>query len=109
MLGEVGAAGIDDDHRNACGDRVLDRRAQSGGIGNRDHQAIGLRGCGGIDHLGHLHHVESFRRQVFRLDAEGLGGIVHAVLDDRPIGVAALAMGDEYDAGSGCGGEGQAE
>lgn len=33
------------------------------------------------------------------VDAERLGGIVHADLDHRPIGIAALAVGDEDNAG----------
>ena len=72
---------------------------ERGGIGDRDHQPVGLRGRDGVDHLRHLGHVEGLGRQIFGLDAERLGGVVHAVLDHRPVGVAALAVGDEDDAG----------
>ena len=73
--------------------------AERGGVGNGDDQPVRLRGDGGVDHLRHLGHVEGFGREIFGLDAERLGGVVHAVLDDRPVGVAALAVGDEDDAG----------
>ena len=72
-------------------------RAAASGIGNDE--AVGLGSGDGVDHLGHLRHVEGFGRQIFGLDAQRLGGVVHAVLDHRPIGIAALAVGDEDHAG----------
>ena len=93
------AAGVDHDHRNARGNGVLDRFAERRRIGNGNDQAIGLRGRRCVDHLGHLGHVEGFGRQIFGLHAKRLGGVVHAVLDDRPVGIAALAMGHEHDTG----------
>ena len=78
---------------------VLDGFREGGGVGDGDDQAVGLGGDDGVDHLRQLGHVEGFGREIFGLDAERLGGVVHAVLDDRPVGVAALAVGDEDDAG----------
>ncbi len=60
FLGQLAAAGVDDDHRNAGGNRVLHRFAEGRRIGDRNHEAVGLRGRRGVDHLGHLGHVEGF-------------------------------------------------
>ena len=99
VLRQLGAAGVDHDDRDACGDRRLDGFREGGGVGDGDHQPVRLGGDDGVDHLRHLGHVEGFGREIFGLDARTLGGVVHAVLDDRPVGVAALAVGDEDDAG----------
>ena len=99
FLGQLAAAGIDDDHRDARGDRVLHRFAEGRRIGDGDDEAVRLRGGRRVDHLRHLGHVEGFGRQILGLHAERLGGIVHAVLDDRPVGIAALAVGHEHNAG----------
>ena len=53
-------------------------------------------------------HVEGLGREILGVDAERLGGVVHAVLDHRPVGVAALAVGDEDDPGLGRGRAGEA-
>ena len=39
------------DHRDARRDRVLDRVAQRRGVGDRDHEPVGLAGDGGVDQL----------------------------------------------------------
>ena len=99
FLGELAAAGINHDNGNACSNRVLDGFAEGRRIGNGNHEAIRLRGNRCINHLGHLGHVKGFGRQIFGFHAERLGGIIHAVLDDGPIGIAALAMGHKHNTG----------
>ena len=86
------------DHRDVRGDRVPDRIAERLGVGDRDHEAVGLRGDRGVDDLRHLHHVEAVGRAVLDGHAEVLGGLVDAVLDHRPERVRGLAVADHDEA-----------
>ena len=97
LLADVGA-GVHRDHRDAGGDRVADRIAERLGVRDRDHEAVRLRGHGGIDQLRHLDHVEGVGRLVLDGDAEVLGGLVDAVLDHRPERVGGLAVADHDEA-----------
>ena len=96
LLAHVGA-GVHGDHRDARCDRVPDGIAERLGIGDRHHQAIGLRGHGGVDDLRHLHHVEGIRRAILDRDAEILGGLVDAVLDHRPERIGGLAVAHHHE------------
>jgi hypothetical protein len=53
---------------------------------------------GGVDDLGHLHHVERVGRLVLDIDAEVLGRLIDAVLDHRPERVGGLPVADHDDA-----------
>ena len=68
------------------------------GIRDRDDQPVRAGGDGGVDQLRHGHHVEGRRRLVLDLDAHVLGGLVDAVLHDRPERVGRLAVGDHDEA-----------
>ena len=58
---------------------------------------IGLLGDRRVDQVRHLHHVEGLRRVVLDLGAHRLLAGLDAVLDDRPVDVVRLAVGDEDD------------
>ena len=77
---------------------ALDRLAERVGVRDRDDQAVRLGGDGGVDQLRHRDHVEGVRRLVLDLDAHILGGLVDAVLDDRPERVGGLTVGDDDEA-----------
>ena len=67
LLRHVGA-GVHRDHRNARGDRLLDRGAERRGVRDRDDEAGRLLVHGRVDELAHRDHVEGFRRAVIDLD-----------------------------------------
>ena len=91
------AAGVDGDDRDPGVDGAPDRVAERVGVRDRDHEPIRLGCHGRVDQLRHGDHVERLRGVVLDRDAKVRGGLVDAVLHDRPERVGCLAVGDDLD------------
>ena len=85
------------DHRDTGVDGCLDRVAERIGIRDRDDDAVWAGGDRGVDQLGHRDHVEGVSAPGTRLDAHVLGGLIDAVLDNRPERVGRLTMADDHE------------
>src|SRR5579863_7720047 len=88
---------VDDHYRNARRLGRHDWLFESGFVRDRHHEAIWFRSRCGFDHLAHAHDVECFRRLIVDLYPKLFCSGEHAVLDDGPIDIVDLTVGDKDD------------